>query len=265
MNPRIIDCHQHTPGNGNWDERAEACRKAGIIKAIILGLPPSRYPKDNDEVLRSSTLFPGLFIPYFGVDMDSMKPDDIARAYDKGFKGLKCIAPFRAYNDRAYFPLYTKAAEIKMPIIFHLGIVANTKGFTDCDSNLMRPIHLDHIARNFPELTLVGAHLGNPWCEEAAMSCRWNPNLFYDLSGSLLKYRAPAFLKELLWWRPEGPYAAPDKTYAWQKIFLGSDVESGAIADVVQDYRHLVETLKLPPDLCSALWHDSAAKALGLA
>lgn len=51
----------------------------------------------------------------------------------------------------------------------------------------MRPIYLDTIARAFPDLKIIGAHLGNPWYQEAAEVARWNPNVFFDLTGSTLK------------------------------------------------------------------------------
>jgi hypothetical protein len=47
-------------------------------------------------------------------------------------------------------------------------------------------MYLDTLAREFPDLTLVGAHLGNPWYDEAAEAARWNPNLYFDMTGSTL-------------------------------------------------------------------------------
>jgi predicted TIM-barrel fold metal-dependent hydrolase len=264
MKTKLIDIHQHVPADTGLDARVKACEETGVVKQVLLGLPESREPGDNARVLKAHRLHPDLFIPFYGVDMDIDGPGDILRARDRGFTGLKFIGPLRPYNDRSYFPFYETAAELKMPVLFHLGIVANTDRWRDCDSNLMRPIHLDHIARRMPELTLIGAHFGNPWCEEAAMACRWNPNLFYDLSGSLLKYRSPHFLNELLWWKPEGPYPAPDKTFAWQKILFGTDVASHQMEDVRQDYDNLMVTLKLDAERCSAIWHDTAARILNL-
>jgi predicted TIM-barrel fold metal-dependent hydrolase len=264
MKPKLIDIHQHVPAETELDARVKACEETGVVKQVLLGLPESRTPGDNARVLKAHRLFPDLFIPFYGVEMDSDGPGDIVRARDQGFVGLKFIGPLRPYNDRAYFRIYEKATELKMPVLYHLGIVANMNGWRDCDSNLMRPIHLDHIARRLPELTLIGAHFGNPWCEEAAMACRWNPNLFYDLSGSLLKYRKPHFLNELLWWKPEGPYPAPDKTPAWQKILFGTDVNSNQMEDVRQDYEKLMDTLNLDAPLRSGIWFDTAAKILNL-
>jgi len=262
MSQPIIDMHQHAPAAEQLDARVAACQAANIVKAVLLGQPESRVPGDNALALAAQRAYPELFLAYFGGDMDFMTLDDILRARDLGYAGLKFIGPRRPYNDPAYFPLYHRAAALGLPVLFHLGIVANIPAYADCDSNLMRAIHLDHIARCLPEWPIIGAHFGNPWCEEAAMACRWNPNLFFDLSGSLLCYRKPAFLAELLWWKPEGPYASPDRTHAWSKIVFGSDVSSPEIAGVAGDYTRVMTELGLDPTLQRQIWYETAARIL---
>jgi predicted TIM-barrel fold metal-dependent hydrolase len=96
------------------------------------------------------------------------------------------------------------------------------------------------------------------------MACRWNPNLFFDLSGSLLKYRSPEYLGALLWWTPTGVVRSPDGTDAWQKILFGSDVEAARVAEVVQDYETLMNRLNLRPELREAVRYGTAARVLGL-
>jgi predicted TIM-barrel fold metal-dependent hydrolase len=265
MSDSIIDFHQHAPQKGQVDARIRACEQASIVKAVLLGLPAANCPGDNDLVLEATRVAPGLFIPFYGVSMDQDTPDAIDRAIDLGFQGLKCIAPLRAYNDPVYFPLYERAAERGLPVLFHLGIVANHAAWRRCDSNLMRAIHLDHIARSIPELRLIGAHFGNPWSDEAAMACRWNSNLYFDLSGSLLKYRPPQFFKELLWWRKDGPYASPDRREAWSKIVFGSDVADEQIAGVVNDYAQLMASLQLDDSLRNQVWRNTAETLLNRA
>jgi len=260
----IIDMHQHPPTAEGLDARVEACRRAGIEKAVLLGLPERRRPGCNADALAASQAYPELFIPYFAPETETMTPDDLMRARDAGYVGLKFIGPRRPYNDPGYFPIYERAAELRMPALFHLGIVANSPGWQDVDSNCMRPIYLDHIARQLPTLRIIGAHLGNPWSDEAAMCCRWNMNLFFDLSGSLLKYRKPSYLGDLLWWKATGHYAAKDKRDAWEKIVFGSDVDSPEIGDMVNDYTKLMDALELAPELREAIWHKTAERILGL-
>lgn len=264
MNRRVIDMHHHVSSLEEADALVKENQKLGIVKTVLLGLPPPREPGINEVVLSASRRYPELLIPFVGFDLDVMVPDDLPRFTEMGYRGIKFIAPSRPYNDSAYFPVYEKAARLKMPGLFHLGIVANTSRWRNVDSNLMRPIHLDHIARCIPEFTLIGAHLGNPWIEEAAMACRWNPNLFFDISGSTLKYRTPEFLGGLLWWKPGGQYSSPDRTDAWEKIVFGSDVAAALISDVMNDYDNLLTTLNIDPGLQEAVWYKTAARILGL-
>lgn len=261
---KIIDMHHHIESLQEADALAEENQKLGIVKTVLLGFPPARRPEINEVILSASKRYPKMFVPFVGFDLDNMKPDDLERFQDLGYQGIKFIAPARPYNDFVYFPVYEKAARLRMPGLFHLGILNNKDPWRDVDSNLMRPIHLDHIARCFPEFTIIGAHLGNPWSEEAGMACRWNPNLFFDLSGSLLKYRAPEFIGNLLWWKPDGPYRSPDNTYAWEKIVFGSDVETAEVSDVVSDYEKLLNNLKISAQLQSAIWYKTAARILNL-
>ncbi len=264
MARRIIDMHEHLYENDAADALAEQYARLGVVKAALQGLPPKRMEGNNEAVLEAHRRYPDLFIPFVGFEYDKMGPDDLTRFHDEGFVGVKFIGPHRPYNDASYFPVYERASELGMPVLFHLGIVANNPGWADCDSNLMRPIHLDHIARSFPQLRIVGAHLGNPWYDEATMSCRWNPNLWFDLSGSTLKKKTPQFIGSLLWWTPTTAYKSPERGFAWEKIVFGSDVEWHAVSDVMHDYELLMSALNLSPEIQDAIWYGTAAKVLGL-
>ena len=263
MARRIVDMHQHLLQASPPDELAEEYARLGVVRAVLLGLPPRREPGNNEEVLAAWKKLPDLFIPFVGFDLDQMQPDDLSRFCEQGFVGVKFIGPLKPYNDPSYFPIYERASELGMVALFHTGIVTSNPPWNDCDSNLMRPIYLDHIARNFPELRIIGAHLGNPWYEEAAMSCRWNPNLFFDLAGSTLRKKTPEFLGSLLWWGPHSGYAGDD-TVAWQKIVFGSDTACEGIEGVIHDYEKVMDTLNLSADLRDAVWYGTAAKLLGL-
>ena len=266
MARRIIDMHQHLglDETNTADALAEEYARLGVEKVVLQPMPPCCEPGNNEAVLEAHKRYPDLFIPFVGFDLDEMQPDELKRFQEEGFVGIKFIGPAKPYNDASYFPVYVKACELGMPALFHLGIVSNAGRWRNCNSNLMRPIYLDHIARSLPEFKIVGAHLGNPWYEEATMSCRWNPNLFFDLSGSTLKKKTPQFIGGLLWWTPTTAYKSPDGTHAWQKIVFGSDVSCDQIEDVIHDYESLMSALSLSPELQEAVWYGTAAKLLGL-
>ncbi|MDY7010863.1 MAG: amidohydrolase family protein [Planctomycetota bacterium] len=264
MVQKIIDAHQHLEDLGELDKLTETYHRLGVVKSILLGHPPNRQSGNNEVVLAAHKREPDLYVPFVGFDLDRMNADELRRFRDDGFIGIKFIGPEKPYNDPAYFSVYEKACELGMPGLFHLGIVANFGPWRDCDSNQMRPIHLDHIARRIPEWKIIGAHLGNPWYEEATMSCRWNPNLFFDLSGSTLKKKTPEFLSSLLWWSDSTAYKSPDRTSAWEKIVFGSDVGTDQIEDVINDYRKLMDALQMPDELREKIWCSRAAGIIGI-
>jgi len=49
-----------------------------------------------------------------------------------------------------------------------------------------KPIHLDDPVQDFPELKFIVAHLGYPWTEELLVLMRKLPNLYADISASVL-------------------------------------------------------------------------------
>lgn len=269
---RIIDMHHHL-SNKDVKQYAKdlgnAADKNNISKIVLLGLEWKNYKSAgrNEETLACWKERPDLIVPFAGIDPDwPADPDRVDSLKDQGFVGLKLIHPKVPYNHDSLFPWYAQAEKLNMPVMFHLGIVARL-GDEDpdrVDNDFMRPIFLDTIARAFPELQVLGAHLGNPWYEEATMSCRWNQNLYFDLSGSTLKKKKPETLAELLWWGGDTyhHYADALGRNAWQKILFGSDVHANDIYDVVNDYSRLVETLELSNEIADAIFYQTGADIL---
>lgn len=265
---KIIDAHHHLgTDEGYADRLAETCASLHIVKVCLACISVPGLKQDNNTRAKAAMKkYPDLFVGFGGVNMwDNDGPDQAQRLYDNGFKGIKLIVPPKPYHDPSFYPLYERAQALGMPVLFHLGIVARLPEFTfRVDSNLMRPVYLDTIARAFPDLTLIGAHLGNPWHEEATMSCRWNPNLYMDLSGSTLKCKNPQFLGELLWWTPTTFYGDAEGRAAWEKIIFSSDVSFDYIEDVLNDYEQTMQTLNLSPDLREKVLYGTMASILGL-
>ena len=50
----------------------------------------------------------------------------------------------------------------------------------------MRPSFIHTVSVKFPELYILGAHLGNPWYTEAAEVARLRPRVYWDVTGSTL-------------------------------------------------------------------------------
>jgi len=260
----IVDCHHHMGRDPDYAAKlVDECARLGIAKVCLIA-------GDGEEgVNRVAALLPKYSDTILGLARIRWMedgPDDIVRYHDQGFSGLKFIVPPAPYDDERWFPVYEKAQELGMPSLFHLGIVARSQRPRSIPvrNNYMRPIYLDTIARQFPQLQILGAHLGNPWYEEATMSARWNPNLYFDLSGSTLKKKPPEFLGQLLWWTPFTRYRDVEGRYAWEKIVFGSDVPYYEIHDVLHDYDRTMSALGLSDDLKWKVLGGTAARIWAL-
>src|SRR5438034_405368 len=149
---------------------------------------------------------PPHIIPFGSVDLDA--PDVVKQVEDfhsLGYRGLGELEFVKKpYTDPAYLPVYELSNRYSWVLIFHTGIVLrrNFNAPEDVASYRMRAFHLEEIARRFPKTTVIGAHCGNPEYEWAAEVTRWNPNVFFDLSGSTLtkmRGRLSAFHRIFLW------------------------------------------------------------------
>jgi len=127
----------------------------------------------------------------------------------------------------------------------------------------MRPVHLDRIARNFPELNIVGSHLGNPWYDEAGEVARMHPNVFFDLTGSTLKKKSPAYLDDLLWWAKNAQYGRMGDNHPYQKILFGTDVGVEMMEDVLTDYRAVMDHMQMSEEFRALVMGGTAARVFG--
>ena len=137
-----------------------------------------------DELLSVCQTYPGFFIPFGDLDF-TKSPDRIDELHEKGFVGLKAIAPEKCYDDYSYFSHYERAAKYRMPIVFHTGGLAidhlQAGPGRSFGQNTMKPSMLGAIAHCFPDLPLIGAHLGYPWLNETTniLNCK---NVYFDFS-----------------------------------------------------------------------------------
>jgi uncharacterized protein len=93
-------------------------------------------------------------------------------------------------NHRRYYPFYAKCAELGVPVVMQVGHSAERM-----PSELGRPIHLDDIALDFPELTVVGAHTGWPWVEELIALAWKHRNVYIGTSAHHPKYWDPSLVR----------------------------------------------------------------------
>ena len=200
---KIIDAHAHLCHDAKG---IDAIVESGVFEQIWLmdlsglGSLGSIQLATQDEVLETVRRYNGFFLAYGFIDLDNATPDDVSRLKDLGFVGLKPYKQLKPYSAPEYFPIYQRAQELKMPMLFHTGLIAQGRPYDGRYSHAfgpenMRPIHLSSIAEAFPELQIIGGHQGWPWMEEMEHNLYYYKNITGDISGYL---RSVPQLNEIL-------------------------------------------------------------------
>lgn len=269
----MIDAHHHLGPEPDYADRLrETAQALGFRRVVLVGLPAWKYPwATNGHVQAALSRHPDFFSAFAYVEPAEDSPDEATRWRDLGFSGLKLIRSRRAYDDRSYLPMYERAAALGMPVLFHTGMVSRTAEDKqrDVHSLRLRPVTLDYIARQVPEATLIGAHLGHPWWDEAGEACRLNANVYMDLSGPALRILPPQDLRRVLWWEEEddaGHHLAgtPEQGGAWRHIVFGSDVPHTKIHEVLARYRTAMAALDVPADVQQDVLGNTIQRLLSL-
>jgi predicted TIM-barrel fold metal-dependent hydrolase len=146
-------------------------------------------------------------------------------------------------NDRLYYPLYAKCVELGVPVSMQVGHSAE-----HMPNELGRPIHLDTVALDFPELKLIGAHTGWPWTEEM-ISLAWkHENVYLGIDAHHPKYLEPTLLHFM-------------KTRGQNKVVYGTNYPAVLHAESIACIRN---ELGLTEKVAEKILHGNAARVYGL-
>ncbi|GAB4253711.1 amidohydrolase family protein [Deferrisoma sp.] len=107
---------------------------------------------------------------------------EVRRLADLGFRGLKLYPTYQHFypNARELYPLYGACQELGWPVMVHTG----SSVFRGAKLKYGDPLHLDEVAVDFPELTLLMVHGGRGfWYDRAEFLAGLHPNLYLEISG----------------------------------------------------------------------------------
>ena len=143
----------------------------------------------TEEVAKVVKSHPGRVFAFGHLDF-SKTPDEIDRLMEQGFIGLKPYKPDTNWNDEKFYPFYARAEELEMPILFHTGMAVPAGAYKSRKGSSygygpagMRPGYLAGISEAFPDLKIIGGHLGYPWFEETVQNLYYYKNIVHDISG----------------------------------------------------------------------------------
>ena len=167
--------------------------EAGVGKALISAwVAPRNVMISNDEVASFVRQAPERLIGVGSVDIT--KPMAAVREIrrcvnDLGFKAIRVLPWLWEVppTDRRFYPVYTACCDLGVPFCTQIGHTGPLM-----PSEVGRPIHLDQVLIDFPELVIVGGHIGYPWTDEAIAVADKHRNFFIDTSAyTARRYPAP--------------------------------------------------------------------------
>ena len=153
-----------------------------------------------------------------------------------GMKGVKFGPIYNAVglDDPRLEPVYAFCQGNDLPLTLHMGTTFTHNSPIDFG----RPLHVDRVARAYPDLKIVMAHMGHPWTAEATVIIRKNPNVYGEITG--LCYRPWIFYNSLA---EIQDYSIVDK------IFFGTDFPFSSLNEAVDGLKSvnaLTEGTNLP-------------------
>lgn len=188
-----------------------AMDRAGIARSLICAWEaPRNSMVSNDEVAAFVAQAPDRLVGVGSVDI--AKPMAAMREVRRcvrelGFKAIRVLPWLWEVppTDRRFYPVYAACCEMDVPFCTQIGHTGPLM-----PSEVGRPIYLDQVAIDFPELTIVGGHIGYPWTDEAIAVATKHEHVYIDTSAYTAE-RYPAALVDYM------------KGHGRRKVLFGSN------------------------------------------
>jgi len=223
--------------------------RGGVEKLMLCAwCRPGQWITTNDQIADLVRQAPDRLVGVATVDLE--KPMEAVHELDRavnelGFKALR-IVPWlwnRPPNDKFYFPLYVRCIELGIPFCTQVGHTGPLM-----PSETGRPIpYLDEVALTFPELVIVGGHIGYPWTDEMVGMAWKHKNVYIDTSAWLPRYY-PFQLQQFM------------QTYGKDKVLFGTNFPQLLVDKCAADARNL----SLPQPIEAKFLRDNAVRVFGL-
>ena len=211
LKPSVADAMRRGKED-HWDRLIQLMDDPGVLLALMDAAGIQRvglvnYPSPDvmgftDETNEFAAMYasaaPERLIPYGGVHPRFTRDPEgqVEHLLELGIRILKIHPPHQVYPANAYTQglealgrIYRRCEERGLPVTVHTG----TSIFPGARSKYGRPMELDDVAIDFPDLTILMAHGGRPlWMDEAFFILRRHRNVHLEISGipprKLLEY-----------------------------------------------------------------------------
>ncbi|MFN7633299.1 MAG: amidohydrolase family protein [Acetobacteraceae bacterium] len=231
--------------------------RAGIERSLLIAVRAGdlrvrgSFEVPYERVAEVCARWPDRFSGLAGVDpfrgMQGLR--DLETAVKRyGFVGAHLYPHwFELPPDHAkYYPYYAKCCELDVPIMMQVGHNLVYQRDRRLPS-VAKPITLDRVAIDFPELKLIGIHIGVPWTDEMISMAWKHENVFIGVDAYAPKHWPASLVRYL-------------DSYGRGKVLFGTDWPvidpERAVAEIAQ--------LGIRPESHGVLMRDAALKVFRL-
>ena len=163
---------------------------------VDVGVMTAGLSAGTEDVLLLADKQPGRLLVSAMVDSPTTPMQNVKRVRALAQHDRFCmvrVSPLVAQyplNDKLYYPIYAACEEAQIPVAINVGI-PGPRVRSACQD----PVLLEDVLIDFPELVVIGAHMGHPY-EALLMQymLKW-PNLYLSTTAYLAKYMDPALVK----------------------------------------------------------------------
>ncbi len=160
--------------------------EAGVDYGVVLAeVAPITSPVGSNETVARLCQGSPRLIPFASVNpyLVPNAAGELERLVAQlGFRGLKLYPTYQYFypNDAMLYPLYGKAQDLGIPVMWHTG----SSVFAASRLKYGDPLYLDDVAVDFPELTVILTHSGRPfWYDRAFALARFHANVYMEIAG----------------------------------------------------------------------------------
>ena len=193
---------------------------AGIERSLLIAVRAGEpawqgsFEIPYQQIAQYCDAYPDRFSGLAGVDptrgVEQLKELDHA-VKELGFVGAHFYPHwFRMPPDSALcYPIYSRCEELDIPIMMQVGQNLIYQKDVRLPS-VAKPILLDQVAIDFPNLVLIGIHIGVPWTDEMIAMAWKHENIYIGIDAYAPKH-LPASLKHYM------------NSYGSHKVMFGTD------------------------------------------
>lgn len=184
--PSNLEGREAEPASASTGTHFAACEP--VDRAIVVGFKSHYLDAEvsNDRVATYVGQHPEKLIGFAGIDPTHPREAvaEMRRARTElGMPGIAVAPAAQDFHpsDSTAQKVYAVACELQMPVLFHSGIDLGAEAKLE----YAQPVLLDAIAREYPELKIIIAHMGYPWVQETIVLLGKHPHVYSDISWLL--------------------------------------------------------------------------------